>query len=691
MVGDLLLEIGTEEIPSGYLENALAALRERAGEALREARIEVAGDIAAYGTPRRLVLIGKAVAGRQEDLVQEIMGPPKSAAFDPEGKPTSAALGFARKLGLGPGDLGLTETPKGAYVCVKRTIAGRPTLDVLPEVLPRLIAQIPWPKSMRWGTEAFSFVRPIHWILALYAGQVVPFSLASVQSGNRTRGHRFMAPEEREVQDVAHYLRVMEEVHVSVDPAEREARVWEIACRAAARVNGRPGEDPDLVRTVSNLTEFPSAVVGGFDPAFLEIPDVVLITAMKEHQRYFSVVDGEGRLLPHFVAVNNTLTRDETVVRRGHERVLRARLSDARFFFEEDRKRPLLDRLKDLEGVLYQADLGTSFAKVQRFKGLALHLAEKVGFRDTEAVGRVADLCKCDLVTHMVGEFPSLQGAMGREYARGEGFAEEICRAVYEHYLPLKAGGELPSSALGAIVGLADRMDTILGCFAVGLEPTGSTDPFGLRRHSLAMIRILEDRAWEVSIPEILEPAAEILLERLAFPREEVCAKVLAFFRERLRQLLLREGYAVGIVEAVLGGVSAPIPDLRKKTEALKRFSEGFVAFQGLVLTVKRITNILKDREPADRVDPGRFEDASETALWDLFQGLEREIAQGLSEGRYEEAMTLMARLGDPVDLFFTRVEVLAKDEALRKNRLALLLALSGPFHRIADFSRFTA
>ena len=478
MATELLLEIGTEEIPAGYLKKGLRELKTLAEACMEENRIEIAGRLYTCGTPRRLVLIGEFLSETQTELVQEVTGPPRTVAYDAEGRPTKAAIGFARKQGVPVEELKCIETPKGEYLHVRQQLPGRPTMEILAEALPKLIAEIAWPKSMRWGGVGFSFVRPIHWVNALFGNKVIPFEIAGVKSGRSTRGHRFMAPEAIEVSGVQDYLDMMEKMYVLIDQEKRESVVEGLCREAAGRAGGEMARDKELIATVANLVEYPSVVCGSFDEAFLELPESVLITVMKKHQKYFSVHDAEGRLMPNFLAVNNTVARDETVTRRGHERVLRARLSDAAFFFKEDLKSPLGDRLEDLKRVIYQAELGTSHAKVLRFTRLAESMGKRLLPDRLDDLRSVAGMCKCDLVTQMVTEFPSLQGVMGKEYARAEGKPEEICLAIHEHYLPVRAGGELPTSELGAIIGCADRMDTIAGCFAIGLEPSGRADPF---------------------------------------------------------------------------------------------------------------------------------------------------------------------------------------------------------------------
>ena len=593
-MAEFLLEIGTEEIPSGYIEDGLRALKELTEARLGDARIKVGEGLQTYGTPRRLVLVGRDVSPRQPDAVQEMTGPPARAAFDEQGQPTKAAEGFARKQGVPVEALERIDTPKGPYVFVRKEIPGRPSGEVIAEILPGVIRDIPWPKSMRWGAVGFLFARPIHWIVTLLDGEVVSFEVAGVKSGNQSRGHRFMAPKPFSVAGVDDYLKKVAEARVMVDPAERRAEIARIAQEAAGSVGGEAVLDPDLLSTVAGLVEIPTAVCGGFDPACLELPDPVLITPMAEHQRYFAVRDRQGRLMPHFVAVNNTLARDDKVVRRGHERVLRARLADADFFFKEDRKRPLIDRLEDLKAVIYQAELGSSYDKVERFSRIAETLAENVAPDRLEQVRSASRLAKCDLVTEMVGEFASLQGTMGEAYARLDGYPDEVAAAVREHYLPLRSGGELPETETGAIVGIADRLDTIAGCFAIGQEPTGAADPFALRRHALAILRILEHRSWNVSLEALVAQALEGLSEKATFDREETGGRILGFFKDRYRNRLIQDGHSNGAVDAVLAARFDRIPGLRSGIEGLERFMEGSDEVESLVLTFKRVTNILK-------------------------------------------------------------------------------------------------
>ena len=690
MMAELLLEIGTEEIPAGYLESGLRELKRLAGECLKENRIDLAGGLDVYGTPRRLVLMGKGVSEKQKDLIQEVTGPPKKVAYDKNGVPTRAAEGFAKKQGVSVEELKTIETPKGEYLFVKQEIPGRPTLEILSERLSGIIGEIPWPKSMRWGEVGFPFVRPVHWILCLFDGRVVPFEMAGVQSGSTTFGHRFMGPEKVSVSNIADYLKVMAGAFVILDPRERQRVVVKAARDAAASVGGVPADDPELVQTVANLTEYPTAVCGGFEKAFLDLPDVVLITAMREHQKYFAVTDEKGALMPNFVAVNNTKTRDESIVCRGHERVLRARLSDADFFLKEDCKRPLLDRLEDLKQVIYQAQLGTSYAKVMRVETLAGHIAGMVLPEQVDRAKLAARLTKCDLVTHMVIEFPSLQGAVGKAYAALEGYEDDICSGIHEHYLPLKAGGALPQSKIGAVVGMADRLDTISGCFAVGLEPTGKADPFALRRHALAIIRIMEDTGWDLSFRQLVEKALSLLAGEIKFDFDATFARVLDFIRERYKNMMLRSDYASDLVEAAICGPFDYILSLRPKMEQLKEFTLSSDEFTPLALTFKRVNNIIKKQPMVFAVNPELFKEDAEKDLWETYQALKDDVAVAVRKSAFLEALGIMTRLRTPVDQLFDNVEVLTRDDALRENRVGLLQLISSFVLTIADFSKFS-
>jgi glycyl-tRNA synthetase beta chain len=471
MAKDFLLEIGTEEIPASYIQPALDAMATMLQKTLTDNRV-VHGAIQTMATPRRLAWRIEGVAEKQEPQTVEITGPPKQAAFDEAGNPTQAALGFAQAQGVSPDELQVKQTGKGEYVVLTSHQPGISTGELLSGTLPDLIPNIPFPKSMRWGDLKVYFARPIHWIIALLGTEIVPFTYGNVTSGNTSYGHRFMSPGPFEVTEIDGYVEALRERFVIVDIQERRERIRQLVADCA-------------LDEVVQLAEYPTAVIGSFDQHFLELPQEVPITAMRFHQRYFAVVDEAGNLMPYFVTVNNTLTRDPQVVAHGNERVIRARLEDARFYYVEDQKVSLEDRVEELKEVVFHSKLGTSYEKLERFKTLAEYMADQIVPKQKATVSRAAYLCKADLVTGTVGEFPELQGVMGRAYARLASEEEAVAEAIYEHYLPTHAGGELPSGLAGALVSIADKIDTVVGCFGVGQIPTGTADPFALRRQSL--------------------------------------------------------------------------------------------------------------------------------------------------------------------------------------------------------------
>jgi glycyl-tRNA synthetase beta chain len=687
MVKELLLEIGTEEIPARFLPPVLEEMAASFRKMLDAERIGV-GEIFTWGTPRRLALVASEVADSQAAVTEEVIGPPRAVAMNAAGKPTPAALGFARAQGVEVGDLIAVDTPRGVYLAVSKSTAGRPTSECLAELLPGFILGLSFPKSMRWGSETITFARPIHWILARYGGEVIPFGLGDVTSGGLTFGHRFLAPQALEVTDAHDYVAALSAAKVIVDPQARRVLLEQELTRAAAGVNGEVVPNPGLLEENTFLVEYPSVVVGNFEDKFLALPDEVLITSMREHQRYFSLRGADGRLLPHFIAVNNTLTRDPNVVRQGHERVIRARLSDAMFFYQEDAKVPLESRVNALKGVVFHSLLGTSYEKMERFRELATALARQLAPDLEDKVKRAASLCKADITTEMVGEFPSLQGVMGRIYAGLSGEDPEVAEALFTHYLPRHADDALPPDKIGALVGLADRLDTICGCFGVGLSPTGTADPYGLRRHALAVIRILRSQGLHLDLVAAVESALELLKGKISRTNLETSAEVLDFFQTRLQNLLLTEGLDHETITAVLAAGCRDVVDAADKVRALHEVRQS-PDFPALALAFKRVINIAQGAE-AGEVDPGLFEHGEENILYQSAGLMESQVAQALEQRDYAEVCRALASLKGPVDAFFDKVLVMAEDERLRRNRLALLVRISRTFLKMADFSKIT-
>ena len=685
---ELLLEIGAEEIPAGFVPQALTDLESLARKNLEVQRIDFQG-MKTLGTPRRLVLVIESVAEKQKSVELKKIGPSKQAAFDPKGNPTQAAIGFARSQAVPVESLKVVQTEKGEYVCAIKEEAGRPTHEILPALLPTWVLSIPFQKSMRWGDGPIRFARPIHWILALFGGEILPFEVGNVRSGDVTYGHRFMHSGPIRVNNLSSYLQKTKEAFVMVDPAERKKKIEDEMVRQAAEVSGKILKDDELLDEVAFLVEYPVALRGNFDRKFLSLPQDVLVHSMKEHQRYFPVVNGDGKLLPHFVCISNILPKDQKVVIRGNERVLKARLSDAEYFFHDDLKVPLEKRVEELKKVVFQAKLGTSYEKMSRFRQLALFMVERVDPGLRSLVDRVAFLCKADLVTGMVGEFPKLQGIVGREYARIQGEKPEVAEAIYEHYLPAFAGDRLPGSPIGDIVSMADRLDTIVGCFGVGLVPTGTADPFGLRRHALAIIRIILEKKFTLPLTELIEASGKLLTEKMERPFVDVKKEVLDFFRVRFQYFLLDKGDPFDVIEAAFSASFDELLDVQGRVDALAE-AKKLKDFESVVIGSKRAMNILKGLTSVGQVDPSLFQEDAEKGLYESLVGMKDKVESHLNRRDYGAALLVLTQLKKPIDDFFDKVMVMVEDKKIRDNRLALLNQISQLFLRIADFSKLT-
>lgn len=688
MAKELFLEIGTEEIPAGFLPTALRDLDSMIRREFDSARIAY-GAVRTFATPRRLVLVVSDVAEQQQRQQVEIAGPSVQVAFDAEGQPTRAALGFARSNGVDVADLEQRQTDKGTYLFLSRVIEGQPVADQLPEMLQRLVTGLSFRKSMRWADLDVRFARPVHWLVALFGGELVSVHFGNLTSGRTSRGHRFMAPAAFEVADFNDYLAKTREHFVIVDAAERKRIIADEIARVAREHGGALNVDEQLLDEVAYLVEYPTPLCGSFDEAFLQLPDELLITSMKAHQRYFTLTDPQGRLLPKFITISNTRPVDPAVVVRGNERVLRARLSDAMFFWKEDQKHKLESRLDALKNVVYQAQLGTSYEKVERFTALAETLARQLRPADVELTRRAARLAKCDLETGMVYEFPELQGVMGREYARLEGENPRVALAIYEHYLPVQAGGALPTDDIGAFVSLADKLDTLCGCFGVGLIPTGTADPYALRRSAIGILNIILDRGYVLSLPTCVAQAVAALEPKLTRPAAQVQDEVVTFLRQRLLNMLTAQEFPADVVEAVLAVRFDDVCDARRRVQALADFKQqdGFAA---LAATFKRAGNIIKGHS-AGPVDPARCEQPCEAALLAALEQVEQALVADLQVADYAAALQRIAGLRPAVDAFFDGVMVMVEDTAVKDNRLALLTRVSSLFSGLADFSRLTA
>jgi glycyl-tRNA synthetase beta chain len=688
MAKELFLEIGTEEIPAGFLPKAMQDMEALIRREFEAARLEF-GTVRTFATPRRLALAVSDVAEQQPTLQTKALGPARQHAFDGSGNPTKAAEGFARSQGVAITALQIVATDKGEYLCAEKTEAGRPTFALLQEILPRLITGISFRKSMRWKDLEVRFARPVHWIVALYGGTVVPITFGELISGNVSRGHRFMAPQEFVVCGCADWLTKCRDHLVMADQEERKATIRRQVEETARAAGGRVSMDEALLEEVTYLVEDPTPLCGTFEERFLALPRELLVTTMRTHQRYFTVESHDGRLLNNFITIANTRPADPAVVVKGNGRVIRARFSDAMFFWEEDRKEKLETRLDALKNVIYQAKLGTSFEKVERFTALAEELAGRFEPAAREVTARAARLAKCDLETKMVYEFPELQGIMGREYARLEGEHPRVVQAIFEHYLPVEAGGALPADNVGAFVSVADKIDTICGCFGVGLVPTGSADPYALRRSTIGILNILLERGYRLSVPALVEQSLELLAPKLTRPRDQVQGEVVEFIRLRLVNMLTQRGFPADVVEAVLAARFDDPLDAVARVEALATL-KAQAGFEPLAVAFKRVGNIVKGGG-ASRLRAELFEADCERALAGASAAARAAVDKAVASGDYAAALQTIAALRVPVDAFFDGVLVMAEQPEVRGNRLALLTEVGRLFEGIADFSKISA
>ncbi|MBW2139765.1 MAG: glycine--tRNA ligase subunit beta [Deltaproteobacteria bacterium] len=687
---NLLVEIGTEEIPAGYLDPALAALEERLAKILILAP-KGHKRIKAWGTPNRLAVGAWGLAAKEIDVEVEVTGPPVKAAYDGEGNPTKAAQGFARGQGVDVSDLITVKTKKGEYLAVRKTVKGRTAEEILTQTLPDLILGLPFPKSMRWGKGEVTFVRPIHWILAVLDGKVLDFPLGEIKASKFSYGHRFLSNQRIEINSPDEYEKKLAEADVIVDPAKRQELVKQEIDRAVTK-NGAGLQilpDEDLLSEVTNMVEQPVAICGRFDESFLNLPGPVLITAMREHQRYFAVTGKAGVLQPFFVAINNTRARDMDLVTRGHQRVLRARLEDARFHFNEDRKSSLESRQDELKKVVFHSLLGTSWDKVTRSSRLAVFLADQLDPEIKEHLLKAAQLCKCDLVTGLVTEFPSLQGAMGRIYAELDGEPPEVYEAIAEHYLPNRAGGELPQSSTGALLSLADKIETIVGCFSAGLIPTGAADPYALRRQALGVINIILDKQYHLSLSALVDHTIGGLTDWMKRSEAEIKDDVIEFFRLRLKNQLTSLGASTDGTEAVLSLHHDNIVTATARVWALEQIKSQ-PDFADLALAFKRVVNIIKKFGERKTLDTNRFQHDEEKALFAAYKEASTHVQDLTQDHDFTGLLNQIVSLKPTVDRFFDEVLVDDPDQDLKDNRLALLTEVSGLFAQVADFSKIS-
>jgi glycyl-tRNA synthetase beta chain len=697
---DLLFEIGCEEIPAGMLPGAIGELKVILEKYLNSNNLVEGSEVEVFGSPRRLVALCASVRLKQPDEIKDVTGPPKSVSYDAAGSPTRAAESFAQRLNVPLASLFLVATPKGEYLSARQVIRGKPAKEILEDCLPRAVAEIPWARSMYWtGIKGLHFIRPIRWVVAILGGKPLQVKLGDAVAGHATSGHRFLGKSRIAVTGGTDYIQKLKANYVLVRPQDRKAKIEGELKRLASGKSLKIHEDSHLMNLVTYLNEYPTAIMGGFDPSFLELPEEILVTVMRDHQKYFALERKNGTLAPNFLAVINLDKDKEGLIRAGHERVLQARFSDARFFWEADQKCRLADYLPELSTVTFQEKLGSYGDKVDRMRALARWLSEQwfasgISSASVGAADRAAELSKCDLVTDMVREFTELQGIVGGLYAKYQEEPEQVAWAVYDHYRPAGIEDSIPRNIVGQAVSLADKFDSLVGCFAVGLVPSGSSDPFALRRAAIGIIKILVDAKLPVSLSRVIAKAARSLVDG---PRKiQVTAaiekQVMEFLLDRARFVLRERGnLAYDEINAAISAGADDLVEAVKRMEAIQAIRKT-KNFEPLAVSFKRIRKIIEKAGPEagwrlPAVRPELFTEDAERNLHSRAMSVIGAVEQHKRSARYKDALQEIAGLRPEVDRFFEEVMVMADDVQARKNRLTLLSTLLREFSTIADFS----
>ncbi|MDQ7786099.1 MAG: glycine--tRNA ligase subunit beta [Thermodesulfovibrionales bacterium] len=679
-----LLEIGTEDLPARFIPPAMKQLRENAEKIFRENYVPFAG-IRTYGTPRRLAVIVDGIPQMQEDRVKEVFGPSKKAAFDIQGNPTKAARGFAASQGVSVERLVIMQKDKGEYVVAVIAEKGVHVTEVLPDILKKLLFSLHLPKSMRWGDRTIRFARPIRWLLALFGNTVIRFEVDGIQSDMVTKGHRFLSPEAFQIKEISEYKNLLANHSVIVDSQERKKLIIERTAKLLEPLGEKVMPDEELLDTVVNLVEYPVPVIAQFSEEYLALPSELLITVMKGHQKYFAVENKAGELTNHFIVISNTSGENADTVRIGAERVIRARFEDARFYYEEDTKKPLVERLEELKKVTFQESLGSVYKKTERIVSNAGFLAGRIVPSGKENVIRAAQLVKTDLVTGVVREFPELQGVMGRYYALHDREEEVVAQAIQEHYLPTHSGGKLPETDTGTILSLADKIDTIAAFFSIGLVPTGSEDPFALRRAALGIITILFGKGYDLTIRELAEQALSNLQE--AGNMQETENAMLKFFEGRIETVLLDQGYSPDLVSSILPlSMVLRLQEVRHRLDALREFKKK-EEYNDFLAAVKRVNNI-KPKQALPEVTYQLLKEEQEKQLKEKLDSIKPALVKHVKNNTFQDALMLLSSLTEPINQFFDHVLVMDKSEEIKQNRLSLLFEVWQTVSHIADFSK---
>lgn len=683
---DLLFEIGTEEIPAGFMPSAIQELKDNSEKYLQDKRISFK-NIKTMGTPRRLILLVEGLAEKQSDIEELVKGPATKIAFDEAGTPSKAGAGFARGQGVDPKDLIIKKIDGVDYVYALKQLKGQEVESLFPEMFENLIHSFHFAKPMRWGSSDFKFVRPIRWFIGIYGEKILDFEIESIKSSNKTRGHRFLGKSEIEVATINEYFEKLAENFVIVDQEKRKILILEQMKALESKHDFVIGEDEDLLKEVVHLVEYPTALVGDFKEQFLQIPSEAVITPMKEHQRYFPVFDQEGNLVNHFVTVRNGNDQHLETVKEGNEKVLTARLKDAEFFYEEDKKNPLESYNDKLKSVVYQEELGTTYEKVERIIANTRKIADLLAVEKEikENAERGAILVKADLVTNMVNEFPELQGIMGQKYALLSGEKDIVAQAIFEHYLPRNAEDMLPETMEGKILSIADKIDSITGSFAIGVEPTGSQDPYALRRQAQGICKIIIDGELKISLKELIDIAVSSFKDKIEI-NEDIKKKIYSFFGLRLKNILIEEGYSYDVIDAVLAKDYSALAKVIKKADSLAKIKTS-EEFGALLAGFIRANNITKEYE-ASEIQEDLFQSEYERNLYKAYVEVQVNVMNLLKEDRYYEVLVEVASLEKEINDFFDNVMVMVEDEKVKNNRLALVNSISLLPEDIGDITK---
>jgi len=694
-MNSVILEIGTEEIPAQYMENTLKDLNRLVQKHLEDARINYK-EIKVYGTPRRLILFIFHINEKQEDIFQKIKGPAHSIAYNKDSLPQKPALMFAQSQGVNVEDLIVEDTEKGQYVFALKSKIGQPTIDILSQIFPKIIMSMQFPKSMRWEEKSLRFIRPIRWILALYGKEIIRFNLDGLKSENITYGHRLLAPKKIKISSTQEYFKKIEKNYVIIDPQIRENIIRTDIKRIIKEIHGEEIINEKLLKELVYLVEYPNAILGEYDKKYLKLPKDVLTVVMEKHQKYFPVFKNKNELLPLFIVIINNSKEYASKIKEGNENVLRARLEDAKFFYQEDQKTPLEKKIDKLKNVIFQENLGSLFDKTKRLESLCEYIADvlQIEQKEKQDLLRSANLCKADLVTEMVKEFPELQGIMGKEYAVLSNERKEVAEAIFGHYLPRFSGDILPSTKNGMTLAISDKVDNIVGCFLSGLTPTGSQDPYGLRRQTRGKIAIILKHNLKISLKDIIQKSLSLYTvnasSEVKIDENEIVSQILNFIKQRVKNIFLEDGISYDVIDAVLAADNnGDMVDIKHRIEAIEEFYHQPI-FGKIIISSSRVLNLSKNSEKTE-INKLLLREKAELNLYHNYEDIYPRIKKFICNKEYKKTLKLLGDLCEPVDEFFDQVLVMDKDKDIRKNRVALIKKIGILFNQVADLSKIVS